>query len=169
MQDNQPRLMESRIPEDELDKEHTKKVKLDPKKSRFSKKKNNKEEFEQRAKETNQKLQGHLVEAFELGKQYKELLEDKTISDNKTFLTENREKEIISKLINYAVKVNTDQNELEGMGSVALLTLLLKCVIRMRDRYNDIEYKYHILERNHIKLEEKFNKLSSQVKPDESK
>jgi len=169
MQEDQPRYLETNISEEELKKEHTKKVKLDNKKSRFSTKVNNKEEFEQKVISTNKKMQSHLVEAFELGKQYKDLLDNKTITDNKTFLAESKEKEIIGKLINYAVKINTDQNELEGMGSVALITLLLKCVIKMRDRYNDIEYKYHLLERNHIKLEEKFNKLSSRVSSGDSK
>ena len=165
----EPRFMESRIPEDELEKEQTKKVNLDPKKSRFTKKTKTKEEFEQRAAETNDRLQGNLAEAFDLGKQYRELLEDKTITNNKSFLVESKEKEVISKLINYAVKVNTDRDEYEGMGSVALITLLLKCVIKMRDRYNDIEYKYHMLEKNAVKLEEKINRLSSRVKDDESK
>ncbi|KKN61001.1 hypothetical protein LCGC14_0526260 [marine sediment metagenome] len=161
--------MESRIPEDELENEQTKKVLLDPKKSKFAKKAKTRDNFEQRAVQTSERLQGHLTEAFDLGKKYKDLLEDKTISDNKGFLNESREKEIISKLIQYAVKVNVDQDEHEGMGSVALLTLILKCVLQMRDRYNDIEYKYHLLEKNHAKLEEKFNRLSSQVKSDESK
>jgi hypothetical protein len=161
--------MESRIPEDELEKSQTKKVLLDPKKSRFAKKAKTKEEFEQRASKTSERMQGNLAEAFELGKEYRDLLADKTISENKTFLTESREKEIVGKLINYAVKVNTDVDEYESMGSVALLTLLLKCVIKMRDRYNDIEYKYHMLEKNHARLEEKFNSLSSRVSQDETK
>ena len=161
--------MESRIPEDELEKEQTKKVNLDPKKSRFALKAKTTEEFEQRAIQTSDKLRNNLTEAFELGRQYRELFEDKTISENKNFLNESREKEIIGKLIQYAVKVNIDEDEHEGMGSVALITLLLKSMIKMRDRYNDIEYKYHLLERNHVRLEEKFNRLSSLVKSDASK
>lgn len=163
------RYMESRIPEDELAKVQTKKVKLDPKKSRFAKKAKTREDFENRAHETSNKMQGHLMEAFDLGKAYRDLLEDKTIPENKNFLGESKEKEIIGQLISYAIKVNIDQDEHEGMGSVALLTLILKCVLKMRDRYNDIEYKYYMLEKNHARLEEKFNRLSSLVKPHENK
>ena len=161
--------MESRIPEDELAKEQTKNVLLDPKKSRFAKKAKTKEEFKQRAVKVNTTRQGYLAEAYNLGKQYGSLLDDKTITENKNFLNESREKEIIGQLIEYAVRVNIDEVENEGMGSVTLITLLLKSMIKMRDRYNDIEYNYHILKKNHIRLEEKFNHLSSQVKSDESK
>jgi hypothetical protein len=166
MESKEPRFMESSIPDEELD---IKKVNLDAKKSRFVKQKNTKEAFEQMARQTNEKMQGHLAEAFELGKQYRELLEDQTISENKNFLIESKEKEIVGKLVSYAIKVNADHNENEGMGSVAIVTLLLKCVLRMRDRYNDVAYKCHILEKNYTRLEEKFNLLSSRVKPDESK
>lgn len=163
------RYMESRLTDDELKKLQTKKVKLDASKSMFAKKAKTQESFQQRAVETSDKLQNHLAEAFDLGKQYRDLLEDKTIPENKKFLDESREKEIIGQLISYAIKVNIDEDEHEGMGSVALLTLMMKCVLKMRDRYNDIEYKYHMLEKNHIRLEEKFNRLSSQVKSDGNK
>lgn len=163
------RYMETHLTDDEIAKSQTKKVKLDASKSMFAKKSKTKESFQQRAIETSGKLQNNLTEAFDLGKQYRDLLEDKTIPENKKFLDESREKEIIGQLISYAIKVNIDEDEHEGMGSVALLTLMMKCVLKMRDRYNDIEYKYHMLEKNHIRLEEKFNRLSSQVKSDGSK
>lgn len=167
MTESNPRFMESIIPEDELAKEQTKKVNLDPSKSRFTRKIRNKEEFEQLAVNANNQLQKNVVDAFELGKQFKALLNDKTIVANKNFLHESKEKEIIGKLIQYAIDVNCDQNETEGMGSVALITLLSKCLLTLRDRYNDIEYKYALLERNAIKLEEKFNRLSSLAKADD--
>lgn len=144
-------------------------VKLSSKKSRLFGKINEKKNFEQMVNNANEQHQNYLSEAFELGKQYKELISDKIITDNKGYLVENREQEVIGKLIDYAVRVNNDKIEQKCMGSVTLLTLALKCIIKLRDRYNDIEYKYHILERNHIRLEEKFNRISSQTKLDENK
>ena len=165
----EPRFLESNMSEEDLANEQTKRIGLDPKKSRFVKQHQHKEEFEQLVQKTNERTQNYLTEAFELGKQYKELLEDKTISDNKNFLVESKEKEIVGKLIMYAIKVNADQTEQEGMGSVAVLTLLLKCLLHIRDNYNDVVYKCHVLEKNYIKLEEKFNNLSSRISSDDTK
>ena len=165
----EPRYFESQLTEEELKAEQTKTVKLDRSKSRFAQQTEKKQSFQQIAQEISDKGQSYLNEAFELGQEYKTILIDKTLSINKKFTHKNRENEVISKLMDFARKLNNDRNQPEGDGSVTLIVLLLKNLLFFRDKYNDIEYKYSMLEKNHIKLEEKFNRLSSRLDTDEKK
>lgn len=168
-EEEEPRYFESRLSVDELEQEQTKKVNLDRSKSRFSKRKEKPQLFEEKAAKINESNQNYLFEAFELGKEYKEILFNKTISANKTFIEESREQEVLGKIIDFARRANHDESEIEGSGSVTIIVLLLKCLLQLGDKYNDVEYKYHILEKNHVKLEKKFNLLSSEKSKDESK
>lgn len=167
MNNNEPRVSFENEGADQV--EATKTLKLDPKKSLFSKKAAVKNTFEERAQEVHSRMQGYLSEAFELGVQFKEFLEDKTVPSQMGALRRSREKEVIGKLVAFAIRVNNDQDENEGMGSVSILTLLLKTSLAMRDRYNELDYKYHELESYCTRLEAKLNKLSSQPGSHESK
>ena len=160
-------MNEPRMPQDfsEEDLEPTKKLKLDPNKSFLSKQKPvNKENFDNLAHEVQEKRRQLLSEAFELGKQFKEIMMDKTVPSQISELKRSKDAEVISKLINFAVKVNTDQYEDEGMGSITLLTLLMKIMLQQRDRFNELDYKHHQLENYASRLEAKINSLSSQEK-----
>ena len=164
------RYLESSLSQKELEDEQFAKVKIDGKKSRFSKQPEQPSyNFKERARDIQNKFEGYLAEAFEYGKEYKEVLADKTLKDEKSFLNKSREEEIVAKLIDFAIKVNNDENEPEGQGSVTIIVLLLKCLYTMRDKYNDIEYKYYQLEKNHIKLEEKFNRLDEKINKSSSR
>ena len=81
---------------------------------------------------------------------FKKILDDKTLLQNKNIFSLDLEKEIISNLARLAIDMNTDENEIEGMGSVSIITLLLRTSIIQRDRINSLEYKSTLLE-NRIK------------------
>ena len=159
------RFMESNISDEEIKRlQATRGVKLQNSQSSVVGPKHNIEQFEQRANDVAKKRQEHLTEAFKLGAEFKGLLNDSTVSSNKTFIIESKEKEIIGKLIKYGVKINTDQDEDEGMGSIALLTLILKCMLFMRDKNNDLNFKVHALKEYTARLESKLNKQAEKIK-----
>jgi len=118
-----------------------------------------KEKFEERVQETVNRFEGHLSRAFNLSKRFAEIMNETKISDNIGPDTRSLEKENITDLINYAIDVNSDQNEREGMGSVSLITLLFNTAIKLRDRVNSLSYKNHLLEMRLNNLEAEMAKL----------
>lgn len=164
MAENKPRVsFESNQDPSEL--EVNKNIKLDNKKSRFTKQRVSKQDFDKKVEETHERVRSRLGEMFELGKRYKDLFNDKTITENKTYLLDSKEKEVIGNLVDFALILNEDHAEREGIGSVSLTTLLLKCMLIMRDRFNDLDYKIHLLERENGDLREKLTSLSSKQGP----
>jgi len=97
--------------------------------------------FDDRAKEifsTNEKFKSKIAE---LALKYKEVLEDKTLIKNKGYLSNNKEQEVINNLIQIASDINNDESQpINGFGSISLNTLLLKCMILMRNRMNELEF-----------------------------
>jgi len=128
-------------------------LKLDASRSRFTKNKEVKKEFQQQATEVHQRLEGHLREAYELGLEFTNLIADTRVSENIGPYDRSFEKENIRKLIQYAITVNIDPQEQEGMGSVSCIILLLKTMFKMRDRINEMSYDMHKLERRINALE----------------
>lgn len=161
MMSDQPRIsFEEDIDPDEI--ETNQGLKLSKKKSFLSNKKPSAQEaLNNRAQDINSKRQQRLTRAWELGNEFKELLADKTVSSQMSEMKKSREREVINKLIEFAIEVNTDEDEHEGMGSVTLLTLALKILLQIRDKYNELDYKYHQLEKYASKLEVKLNSVSS--------
>jgi hypothetical protein len=129
-------------------KEATKTVKLDSKKSRFARSSETKQNFEERANAANEKISDRQEQIFDLGKKFVEIMKDKTLPENKGPLQQSIEKEVLGKLIEFAIELNNDDLEQnDGMGSVGLLTLIFRSSLLLRDRYNSIEYKVEQLER----------------------
>lgn len=122
-------------------------LKIDNKRSRYGRQIEAKQAFDQQAEEAHNKLIGRQGQIFELGKKFIEIMEDKTLTANKGPMQQSMEREILNKLITFAVEVNTDQLEQEGMGSVGLLILLFRSNLAMRDKYNSLEYKFEQLEK----------------------
>ena len=131
--------------------ESTKPLKIDKGKSRFVKQHIERERFEEKVKEIHDKSENKQQLAFDLGRKFLEILNDKTLKENKGPIRADIERENIGDLIKFAVGVNTDENEQEGMGSVSLITLLYKAILIMRDKNNELEYKLTSIE-NDLKL-----------------
>lgn len=121
------------------------------------------EVFEKEAIEANKKLEGYQERAKELASQFKKIMDDKTLSQNKNVFSSEIEKEIISKMINLAVEINSDENEIEGMGSVGWIALLLRYLLLQRDKINQLEYFNFNLENKIKEQSETFNKVLSKL------
>lgn len=104
------------------------------------------EQFEQEAQDANKKLEGYGERARELASQFKKVMEDKTLPQNKNLFVVEIEKELISKMINLAIEINSDENEAEGMGSVGWIALTLRYLLVQKDRMNQLEYSVLNLE-----------------------
>lgn len=121
-------------------------------------KKNLKEEFEKKANEANDKMNDYNDRAAQLTSSFKKVLEDKTLLQNKNVFSLDLEKEVISNLAKLAIDMNTDENEIEGIGSVGIITLLLRACLIQRDRINTIEYNQSLLNNKIKELESSLNK-----------
>ena len=125
-------------------------VKLNSSKSMFAKDPvqiPQKETFEKQADEFFEETQDRKQQAVELVQQFWSFVKDETLVSNKGPVKKNLEKEIVSKLLNFASEMNNDPKEPEGAGSVAVITLLLKAVLYLRDCNNDLGYRLAKLER----------------------
>lgn len=127
-------------------------LKIGNNKSSVNKRTQSKEEFEQRAQEAVGNIQDRNKYAMELAQKFLGLVKDKTLFKNKSPLALDVERELTNKLITFAIEVNNDEAELNNdMGSVALLTLLLKITLLQRDQINELSYKLSQLETNGAK------------------
>lgn len=116
------------------------------------------EEFEKQVQQIQNRSSDYKQRAAELAIQYRKILEDKTLHQNKNVFAVELEKEVITKMVQLAIEINNDSNEQEGMGSLGWITLLLKVILSQKDKINNLEYKVSLLER---KLEPAY--LSAQI------
>lgn len=145
--------LESDAEDANLQKDRRGNVKLNTSKSMFTKETVKKEVFEEQANEIFEEVQDRKQKAVELVQQFWNFIKDETLISEKGPIRKNLEKEIVSKLLNFASEMNNDPRELEGAGSVAIITLLLKAVLYLRDCNNDSRYRL-------TELEHKMKKLS---------
>lgn len=157
---------ETEMTDEEAEASRNSGLKIKPSRSRAVQKQAQ-EDFQQQVMRTNKRLDGHLKDAYELGIEFTKLMSDTRIADNIGPYERSFEKEIVRKLINYAITVNNDDQEQEGMGSVSLITLLLKTLFKLRDKTNQLSYDNHLLARRIQQLEK--SNLSSKTKTDEVK
>jgi vacuolar-type H+-ATPase subunit H len=122
-------------------------------------KKPSKQEFEQAAKEANETLNSYKERAAKLAADFKRVMDDHTLAENKNILASGVERELIAGLAQLAIDVNNDQHEQEGMGSVSMSVMLLNHLLTTRDRLNHLEYR----------LEQQEKKLRALDIPTESK
>lgn len=137
--------------EDEEDFNQNNNIKLDAKKSRFNKqlieKNARKQSLKDKVEDIQEKNNSIEVKAFELSSQYVSFLYDKTLNENKSPIKIDFEKEIINNLSELALNLNNDESKPEGIGSVGLNTLLLKCLLKQRDIINELSYEVHNLKK----------------------
>lgn len=126
-------------------------------------------DIEAEARTIGKKIEDNKAEAFNLGSKYLEILKDKTVPENKGTLVYNLEKEILAKLLEFAKNVNNDDNELEGMGSIALCTLLFRSCLHLRDKANDLDYKVAQQNKEIAYLKKQLISLSSHLEKSDEK
>jgi hypothetical protein len=126
------------------------------------KKKPTQEDFEKQVKAVEQKMASYKQRAAELAVQFKKIVEDKTLSQNKNIFNTELEREVLSKMIQLASEINNDPNEQEGMGSLSWITLLFKTVLSQRDRINNLEYSISQLDKK-IDIDNLSSKIIKQI------
>ena len=104
-------------------------------------KKPSKEDFEKRVKTIEDNNVGYKKQAVELAIQFKKMMDDKTLLQNKNVFSKEVENEFLSKIVNLSIEINNDENEQDGMGSLSCIIILLKTCLSLRDRVNDLEYQ----------------------------
>lgn len=139
---------------DSEQKPHKSAIKLDSSKSQFAQENSKKEDFEQRADQAMEISNDRKQRAVDLVKQFWNSAKDTTLESEKGPIQKSMEREIVGKLLSFASEMNNDPNESEGSGSVAVITLLLKIVLHLRDKNNDLMFTVH-------QLDKKVDKLSS--------
>lgn len=113
--------------------------------------------FEQRATDAFRREGDFKQKAYDLGKAFVKLLDDKVLPQNKSPMNKDLEKEALQNLVQLGMDMNDDEAQpMDGMGSIGLITLLMKGMVMQRDRMNELEYK---LERSEKKLQEALSRV----------
>lgn len=120
-------------------------------------KKPNPIEFQKQVQETQDKIMAYESEAAQLAAMFQKLLEDRTLPDNKNLMAQEAERDLIAKIVDVAVKLNNDENEMEGMGSVGTSILLFRAVLHQKDRICKLEYNLQQAEKKIKSLAEKID------------
>ena len=123
-------------------------------------KKPNPEKLKKEIQESQEQTMGYELEAAQLATLFQKLLEDKVLPDNKGLAHQESEKDLISKIVDVAIKLNNDENELEGMGSVGISLLLFRAVLYQKDRINQLAYSLQQADKKIKTLTEQINLLS---------
>lgn len=136
------------------------KLKIDSTKSQFTKaaiqNSIQKERFEEQADLVFNQMQDKNQRAAELVKEFWSFVMDQTLLTEKGPARKSLEKEIVNKLLSFATEINNDPNEFEGAGSVAIISLLLKAVLYLRDINSGLSYRLS-------EVEKQIKKMSSQL------
>jgi len=116
--------------------------------------------FNEQADKAFNKIEEYKQRSFELGSKFKAIIADKRLASNKTQINKDIEMETLSNLTILANDINSDENQPEGAGGVALAMLMMKILLIQRDTMNEIDYKLERLEKalNVLALEVKTNK-----------
>lgn len=112
--------------------------------------------FNEQAEKVFSKIEEYKQRSFELGTKFKNIFEDRKLAVNKTQINRDIESEILTKLVMLANDINSDENQPEGAGGVALGMLIMKIMLIQRDTINDMAFKID-------RLEKALNGLASKV------
>lgn len=140
------------MPFDEDDSELENKPKIglkfkNPEKQNPVAKKISQEDFDKKVQDIQEKSHSYKRRASELAIQFKKIIEDKTLPQNKNIFANEVEKELLANMIDLAIEINNDPNEQDGMGSLSWITLLFKTALSQRDKLNKLEYSIYNLEK----------------------
>ena len=105
------------------------------------------EDFQKKVSSDQERSLSYKQRASELALQFKKIIEDKTLSQNKSVFSLEIEKETLTKMVELAIEINNDANEQEGMGSLSWITFLMKTALSQRDRINYLEYNLSLIEK----------------------
>jgi hypothetical protein len=84
---------------------------------------------------------------MELSNKFKSALKDKTLEENKGPIKKDYESEIINQLCDVGLRMNNDQNQPEGLGSIGLSNLLFRAILIQRDMINEQSFQISQMKR----------------------
>lgn len=123
-------------------------VKLSNKKSKFAEVEKKDDNFEENASKLMNAEQRRNQKATELSRQLLRIIEDKTLPQNKTHINKSVETTAVDDLIKFLIGIN-DETE-SDLGTAALFTLIVKIMLKQRDKINEYSYRLEQLE-NQVK------------------
>jgi hypothetical protein len=97
--------------------------------------------FDKDAEEVFNRSEDYKRRAAECAKAYLVALKDKTLPDNKNSISKDLEKESFQNLIQLGMEMNSDLSQDDGVGSMALIALLLRVILTLRDQVNLVDYR----------------------------
>lgn len=131
--------------DDDKPSEQSKKIgirKVSSQKSIFddAPKKPSQEDLQKNAKKAEENFSENKTRAYQLANDFLRAMEDKTLPENKNVFQKDMEKELLRNMSNLAQEINSDPLELDGVGSLSWIVLLLKTCLTQRDKINTLEY-----------------------------
>lgn len=105
------------------------------------------EDLTKKVNHSQERASSHKTRAAELSSQFNQIMNDKTLKQNKSIFARDMERELLTKMVQLAIDVNNDQYEHEGMGSLSWIVLLLKTSLNQRDKINQLEFAVSQLEK----------------------
>jgi len=105
-------------------------------------------EFEQKVQAVQDKVSGYNQRAADLFMKFSKAAGDKTLPQNRNMFADEAETEMLQGMVQLGIEINNDPLEdNNGMGSLTLITCLLKTALAQRDRLNQLEYAYFTLQK----------------------
>jgi len=124
--------------------EKNKGIKIDRKKSMFQSTKDQEhtaDQFSEEITDYQNKEKMLANRTLDASIRFRDALNDKTLSENKTPQDKDIEKSIMKELCQVALEMNNDENKPEGAGSVGLHSLILNMFLLQRNTINSLNYK----------------------------
>ena len=110
-------------------------------------KKQSADDFAKAAKQVHSKSMGYKQSAADLANQFNKLISSKTLKANRTIFENDIENELLSKMMQLAIDINSDPSESEGIGTLSWIALLLKISLYQRDKINNLEFQLSQLDK----------------------
>ena len=107
----------------------------------------NQQDFQQKVQNTQDRLSGHKKSVADLFLKFQKVVSDKTLAQNRNILNNETERELLKDMMRLAEEINNDQSEMNDMGSLTWVALLLKTCLYQRDRINELEYDISLLKK----------------------
>jgi hypothetical protein len=122
------------------------------------------QEFQKKVQGDQDKISGNKRRAAELFIQFQKTMADKTLVQNKNIINNEVDREMLQDMIKVAMEMNDDTNEEhEGTGSLALITVLLITCLAQKDRANQMEYAISVLQKKTDSLSEQIKEITNSL------
>jgi hypothetical protein len=86
-------------------------------------------------------------QARELSDRFMAMMKDKTLPDNKGLIGRDLEIETILNISKFALALNSDEMQPEGIGAIGVCQILMNAVLNLRDQVNELSYEIYNLKK----------------------